>query len=538
MRGLSRHCRRTHLAEAGLAALAVLTVGCAYHPRWTPETVAPPASLAVALDNADRAWRAGQATLPTDRATTLPLTRDGAILTGVTRNRSLIVQRYAPEIAQTSIDEARAAFDPSLTGSASYGRTTRPAGAGGVGGVGSVTTRNFDSSMQINETIPTGTEVFLSGAFAGQRVNLPPWTYTGTWSAGFNQSLLRGMGVNVNLVTLRQARNTFASSQHQLRGFVMDLVQQIETVYWELVLADETLRIRKFSVRLANEQLQLNEDMIAVGKLAPSARYTAEAELATREADLVDAQAGVKSRALDLIRLLDPDHAAQWEIHFQPQDPPDVERVDVNPDVSATLAKQYRPELAQSRLDLANRDLDVVQTRNGLLPNLTGFGSYGRFSTGTNTDQATDDLDSSKFDNYQVGLSLEMDPLDRAERARRARARFQQHQAEAAVRNLEQQVDSDVRHAAVEVQRQWERIPATQKAVRSGEEDVQVQKSRFAVGIGTNIDVLTVQRNLIQSQLAEVTARIKYIEALTALYHSEGTLLDRRRVGTDGEKEG
>ncbi|MCX7011971.1 MAG: TolC family protein, partial [Candidatus Sumerlaeota bacterium] len=538
MTGFSNDRRRTLLAEAGLAVLAVCAVCCAYHPRWTPETVAPPASLAVALDNADRAWRAGQATLPTDRATTLPLTRDGAILTGVTRNRSLAVERFGPEISRTSIDEARAAFDPSLTGSASYGRSTRPAGAGG-GSVGtasapvgtgsstgsgggaatSVTTRNFNTSLQINETLPTGTELFLSGAYAGQRT-LPPWIYTGSWSAGFNQSLLRGMGVNVNLVTLRQARNTFASSQHQLRGFVLDLVQQIETAYWELALADETLRIREFSVRLANEQLQLNEDMIAVGKLAPSARFTAEAELATREADLVDAQAGVKSRTLDLIRLLDPDHVAQWEIHFDPKDPPEVERVEVMPDVSATLAKQYRPELAQSRLDLANRDLDVVQTRNGLLPNLTGFGSYGRMSAGTDSHQATDDLDSSKYDNYQVGLSLQMDPLDRAERAARARARFQQQQAEAAVRNLEQQVDSDVRHAAVEVQRQWERIPATQKAVRSGEEDVQVQQSRFAVGIGTNIDVLTVQRSLIQSQLDEVTARIKYIEALTALYHS------------------
>jgi hypothetical protein len=39
--------------------------------------------------------------------------------------------------------------------------------------------------------------------------------------------------------------------------------------------------------------------------------------------------------------------------------------------------------------------------------------------------------------------------------------------------------------------------------------------------------------NLIQARLDEITARIRYIEAITALYHAEGTLLERRGIGVE-----
>jgi outer membrane protein TolC len=502
---------------------------CGWRPRWTPETVAPPASLTEALEEAQKAAEEGVASLPGDQGATQTITRDGAILTALARNRSLAVQRFAPEIAATREREARAAFDPSLLSTVSYGRQKRPGGAPS----GSATvSRTLDAKAQISEFLPTGTEVFLSGGFMRNRVDETPWNNTGTWSAGINQSLLRGAGCNVNLVTLRQARNTAARSLHELRGFVMDLVLEVEKAYWELALARETLGIRQLSVQLAYEQLQLNLDLISVQKLAGAARYSAEAELATRQADLVDAEAAVRARTIDLIRLLDPDQAAQWAIRFALKDAPEAGQVDIDQEVSARLAPLYKPELAQARLDLANRDLEVVRTRNGLLPRLDVSASYGRLSSGDSMRDAGRHLDDSDFDNYDVGASLEFSPLNRAERARHRRALFEQQAAEASIRNLEQLLESEVRRAAIEVERQWQRIPATQQAVKYRLEELETERSRFAVGKSTNLDVLQVHRNLIQAKLDEVTARVRFIEALANLYHAEGTLLERRGVAT------
>ncbi|MCX7044714.1 MAG: TolC family protein [Candidatus Sumerlaeota bacterium] len=521
--------RLLRVCAAALLGLAITS--CFYKPRWTPEKVAPPASLESAVREAIRAAESKRAEMPPDQATTLAVTRDGAILTALARNRSLAVQRFGPDISAQSIQEARAAFDPNLLATVSYGRDKTPNSRKAFDGLSANVTKTGDATFNVTEFLPTGTEVFLSGGVSRTKTNNQNWSSLGNWSAGVNQSLLRGFGPDVNLVTLRQAENTAARNQHELRGFVLDIVQQVETAYWELALANATLEIRLFSVSLAQEQLQLNFDLISVGKISKDVIITAEAELASRQADLVDAKAAVRARVIDLVRLLDPDRASQWAVNFDLIDAPEAGRVDLNPEISAQLAMAYKPELAQSRLDLANSDLEIVRTRNGLLPKLDAFGSYGRMRSGDTIGDAIRGMDNGEYNNYQVGMNFEMAPLNRAERARYRRAQFQQSQAEAAIRNFEQLLESQVRQATLEAERQWERIQATQKVVKSRQDELAVEKDRFFVGKATNLDNMIVQRDLIQAQIDEVTARVRYIEAVTRLYFSEGTLLDRRGVG-------
>ena len=523
----------------GLLAFPILMTACAYTSRWTPDSVAPPASLKIATEKVKQEHKeqeAKDAQVQQDQAGPISITRDGAILSALSQNHSLAVERFSPKIASTRITEARAAFDPNLLATTSYGRSSS---SGGKAEGDSQVSRSFQTDMSVSEYFPTGTEVFLSGGFSRSRPSSSDWGYSGSWSVGVNQALLEGAGLEVNRVALHKAEISNAISRHEFRGFVMDLVQQVENAYWDLVLANETLEIRLFAVHLAEEQLGLNRDMIEVGKLSADAEISAEAELASRRVDLVDAEAAVKTRTIQLIRLLNPERENQWKTVFQPADEAETQAIDLNPDISAKLADLYRPELAQSRLDLTNRDLEVVQTKNGLLPNLDAFASFGRISSGNSSGDAIRYFDDSDFDNYEVGLSFKMAPLNRAEKAAYRRSRFEQQQAEIALLNLEQSVESEVRTAVIETQKQWERIFATRQVIKSREEELKVEQERFRVGKSTNLDVLQVHRDLIQAQLNEVTARVQYIESLTSLYLKEGTLLDRRGIdlNADGEME-
>lgn len=534
-----RVMRQPVLLLTAAGVLMMMTISCRYRPRWTPESVRPPVSLENALANARLAAGDERSALPADIPTTVPLSRDGAILMVLARNRSLRVQQFGPRIAETRIPEARAQFDPRLTATASYGRDTVPVLVSDPEDplaeptLEGSSSRRTAGSATLSEFLPTGTEVFLSGGMTRNRSGASEPSYLGTWSAEVNQALLRGVGPAVNLVSLRQARNSAAVSQHELRGFIMDLVQQVEDAYWDLQLAKETVAIREFSVELAREQLLLNEDFIKAEKLARGAQYSAQSALSNRQVELVDARAAVRTRTIELIRLLNPENSAQWALKIDTTDAAQVAEVELDPDVSCELAKVYRPELAQSRLDLANRDLAIVQTRNGLLPRLDAFASYGRISSGNSFSDAKEYLDDSDFDNYQVGVTFDMSPINRAERARYRRAKFERESSEAALSNLEQVIEAEVRNAVIEAQRQAERIPATQETLKSRQEELRVEEGRFRVGISTNIDVLLIQQALIQAQLDEVTARVRYIQALTALYNREGTLLDRRGVAAD-----
>lgn len=560
--------RAVNLKMWGAAlALAATMAGCARtETSWTPETVAPPAPADAAIEApVSLESRAESLALPAELSGPVALTRDGAILTTLLNNRRVEVARFGPEIDETYIDENRAVFDPRLLAQVSRGRDTRQSlgfsstGTSSASGATaskqltldnvadllasvrqlnqSIDALNGDNdstvvgnsgAVEVQQYLPTGTLLFLTGAGATLDNNAAGDDSQHSWTAGISQPLLRGAGIDTNLAALRQARNIAAQSEHEFRLAVLAVVRDTERAYWELALAKEVLAIREFGVTLANDQMKREEELESVGKALGGDVMTARAERLARQADLVDAQAALRSQSIELIRLMHPESAPRWEVGFEPQDEAEVVEVALNADESEDLALLYRPELAQARLTLANLELDVVRTRNGRLPKLNLVGEYEGASGGESA--TSSNTSSSDEDTYSVGLQFEMALFNRAERARHLRAQLSQERGAGYITQLEEEIAAAVRQAMVEVERQWERLAATAEAVLSRREAVRVIEGRHEVGKATNLDVLQVQRDLIQSQLDDATARVRYIEALTDLYAAEGTLLERRGI--------
>lgn len=507
----------------------------------------------------------------------IPLTRDGALLTALVHNRTIEVSRLGPQIADTSIPEARAAFDPMLSATLSYGRSTSPSssssfggstysGSGSSAGISTGTasvaalassisqslsriqtsldtldqTRNrgtdrdlTQGDISVQQLLPTGTLLFLTGEGSDTDTEALDRDYRGGWSLGVRQALLEGAGLAPNLVALRQARNQASQSREAFRSDVLDIASQTELAYWDLALAAEVLKIREFALQLADEQLRQDEELLRVGKAIEGDVMASRAERASRKADLTDAQAAIRTGNIALVRLLNPEATDPWLTTFAPIDPPDVAEVQIEAAASEEWALQYRPELAQARLEVANAGLSVVSAKNARLPQLDLVGAYGRSSQGSSSSGIGRHLDDDYYDDYSIGIEFQTPLLNRAEKARHLRARLTSDRADRSLAELEQLVAADVRRAAVEVEKQWQRLASTHEAVQSREEQLRVAQGRYAVGKTSNLDLLIVQRDYIQAQVDEVTAKVRYIQALTDLYTAEGTLLERRGIRVD-----
>lgn len=583
------HAGRFLTGPLGCGALLLAFVcGCvSYHPQWTPDNTRPPRVVPEALENAastpepdgPRPAAGAPEGVPEDgdASGAAPLTLDAALRTAFLRNRELEVREYAPEIIRQAIAEARAAFDPSISVTGEYSDQDRPsmdAGAGSGFGMGSAagtsdnaviqqladirefleaaetireivqgpdievsTTEGFGTSVELAQPLPTGATLSLTGNYQRTALLGSGTDYTGTWNIALTQALLRGFGPDVNLVGLRKARNNAAIGDLAFRDYALTLAEGVENSYWDLALARETLRIRQFSLQLAQEQLALNEAHIEVGKLPGSDRISAEAEVASQKAALISAQADLHNSAIELWRLMNPESQAPADLSLIPLPLPDLDAVSWSLDTSLALASQFRPDLAQARLDVENGTLDVVETKNGLLPRLDAFVSYGTYSTGATPGAWNDHLYEDTFDQVAVGLNFNMTLGNRAEKARHRSALYARDQAAAAVRNLEQLVETDIRKALVELDRQREQITASQQEVAMREEELAVETEQFRLGRSTNFDVMQVRRDYIQARVDEVAARVHYLQALTALFAREGTLLTRRGVALEIEEE-
>ena len=390
--------------------------------------------------------------------------------------------------------------------------------------------RDAQGSATLSTYLPTGTSVFLRGGIERTESNFVTTEYEGDWTVGVNQALLRGAGTQVNLASLRQARNTVAQSMKQLDQFLLTLVTTVELAYWDVVLAREVLSIREFAVELAEEQLRRNEHLLAVGDAVKAAVLSAQAEKASREAELYLARGDFRNATIRLMRLLNAPEDTGWKFTLAPLDAPEAALLSLDREESESLAMRYRPELEQMEREIENRDLAVLKARNQRLPQLDLYAAYGLKSLGDSFGGGTRYLSQTEYYNYSLGFELNMSLTNRAERARHRQARLLAVQSERVLTDAAQRIRAEVREAFTNAQSEWERIRASELAVESREEELRIEQNRYEVGLVTNLDVLQVQRLYIEAQVAAATARVAYIKAITALYAAEGTLLERRGI--------
>jgi len=466
---------------------------------------------------------------PTTPPEPLKITITNATLIGLENNKSLVVQRYNPQLKRTTEQDQLAAFDPDLTidlANRQSKTTTGPLKS---------TSRSNTASVGIQEFLPTGTTLDFIGS-TNQNLNTENDRYTSQLQFGLTQSLLRGFGTAVNLASVNQARIDTKSSQYELRGFVITLVSQIEETYWDYALALRQIEIFNQSLDVAVKQQQETQERINVGKLAQSELAAAEAEVALRHEDLINARSTLAKVKLNLLQLINPPWANLWDRDIVLETKPEIPLIEldgVEPHVA--LALKMRTDLNQAKLQWQRDDLEVVKTKNGLLPKLDLFITLGKTGYSESFEGSFKDMHHDNF-NTTAGISFEYPPINRSAQARNLRAILTRDQAMESIKNLSQLVEVDVRTAYLEIVRTKEQVAATAATRKLQEEKLRAETEKFRVGKSTSLLVAAAQRDLLSSQITATQSVANYIKAFVELYRLEGSLLERRGVASPGRE--
>lgn len=466
----------------------------------------------------------------------LAVSLERALLLSLEGNAELRAQRLTPAIRRTFEEEERAAFDPVFAAQANRSRVKAMNFARTGTGFEKSDVNNWSWGLSLQQLLPTGTKFSLDYTTTSQTSSLYTDSLVGSRIGGtVSQALLRGGGPDVGLVNLQQARLDTRISEFEFRAFVEALVAHVEQTYWDYALAIRQVEIFQSSVTLAEQQLNETNEKIQVGKLPETERAAAQAEVAQRKEQLIEARGNAAKFRLLLLRLLNPDGESPWSRPITLLDHPFVP---VGPleDVEdhALVGLKFRPDLNQARLGVQRADLEVIRTKNGLLPRLDFTLTAG--STGYSSDvwQTFHHIGGVKTYDIRGGVELEQALFRRAEEARHRRAVYSERQVRKAVENLAQLVQVDVRTAYVEVEKAREQIVATNATRKLREEALRAETEKFQVGKSTSLLVGQAQRDCVASQIAEIEAVVNHLKALVELYRLEGSLLERRGVVAPG----
>lgn len=485
----------------------------------------------------DEAMRAAVASLGLESR---PLKLADAVGMALRNNPQLAMDRIDPEIARARVMSARGAFDVVATAAASQAKSAQQTSADDsaslVGQPPERTSRQTTMRGGLSKFWASGTQTSFDASLLNSSTNFGGEEYATDLAARVRQSLLRGMRPSVNLAPVRQAENAWRGSLHRLESQVIDTVATVERTFWNLALAHELLGVRKFSLDLAERQLERTTAFVDVGRLSPLELTGAEAELATRRSDYISAKNDLERGAIDLLVLIEEDFGAEGTYLLPlPADTVELPKLPGDNAESIRIAMAKRPDLAQAHLDLENGELDVVVTADGLLPRLDLVGSYALNGRGLNEGDSFDRIGTGRYDRWSVGLEFELPIPNRRARGDARAARHSRDQLELSIDNLRRRIRADVLGARIELENRLAGVEAARAAVALQERRLVNEEEKWRNGLSTNLDVFQAQRDLVQSRADLLRGVADALFAEIDLGVQEGSLLETRGYVAEGE---
>ena len=244
-----------------------------------------------------------------------------------------------------------------------------------------VTSQSNDLSASVWQAIPTGGAVSVSLSGYKSESNRSFQTinprYGSTLSFSFSQPFLRNFGTKMSRRDIIISQNNKDISESQLQSVLLDTVFNVEQAYWNLIYAIENLKVKQQSLDLARDLLSKNKREVEVGMVAPIEVLSAEAEVATREADILQAEVAV-TNGEDLLKTIINIEAEEGsgQVQIVPSDEPTQEARVVSLDEALKTALDMRPDLQATRVGLKNKELNVAYAKNQMLPDLNLYTSY------------------------------------------------------------------------------------------------------------------------------------------------------------------
>lgn len=443
----------------------------------------------------------------------------------LTNNLDLKFYLVSPSIAQQAVDEERAKFEWAFFGSAAYRRSELDDEGN------TVSVQSYEAGVEA----PLQTGGLLRAGIPFSRADYSLDDVGGVSDAAVSvsyiQSLLRGAGTRINTHSIRIATYQKDIVDVQTKLLAIAILGNVDIVYWQLYAARRELDVRREQYKLAEDQLDHARRKVEAGAAPKIEIVRAEAGLAGRLEDVINAETSVRDRERELKRILNRDDLPLGvEIDIIPTSEPEPIGLDLDAEAIAAVALDNRTEMAQIEFRLAIDELDIELARNRRLPDVTFDYSYGATGRSGSFGGALGHIGGDSLQDHAVGLSAVIPLGNRAAEARVRRARLEKVQDQIDCNRLRLTIRQEVYDAVDELRQNWRRILAAEQGVVTAYRDYKVEQSQFTLGKRTSTDVLLSASRLADAQSRRIRAFAEYEIAQVRLARATGTLLGRGQV--------
>ena len=336
------------------------------------------------------------------------------------------------------------------------------------------------------------------------------------FTGGVNLSYPLFQGGRVtNAINAAEAR--IVAGRANLRTTEGNLFTDVVTVYMSVIRDQSVVELNKKNVAVLETNLQASRDRFAVGDLTRTDVAQSQARLSLARSQLATAQGNLTGSREQYRRVV-----GVWP--ETPEQPPALPKLPATPDQAVEIALKNSPAIANATAQTQAANYDVRTARAQRLPTFSAVGgsSYNNYLGTANRvvglPSSTPGLSQTQAGN-NLGVQLTL-PLYQGGLAS-ARVRQAQSSEDQALEqgiDVERQVIATARAAFASFQAAGEAIRANNQAVSANQLALEGVRAENGAGSRTVLEVLNAEQELLNSQVALVTAeRDQYVAGFTLL---------------------
>ncbi|MCL2622095.1 MAG: TolC family protein, partial [Planctomycetaceae bacterium] len=406
----------------------------------------------------------------------------------------------------------------------------------------------------ISKYAATGTTFYVrnSNSYDWSNNNVSSRAYPSTWSAyteaGFTQALLQGRGVTFNRIAgpgsipgyyngVLIARINSERSLIDFEMGVRELVYSTENAYWNLYNAYRNFDTVKKGLKASYATWEKVRAFYDEGDI----RGSAQAESQSRQqfynfyANTKDALSNIyKTEAI--LRFAMGIASSDGRL-IRAVDEPTVAKIRFEWNEVKSEGLSRAPELRKMKWDVKQRELELIASRNFLLPNLNFTGTYRFNGMGedlinhsSGTTNAYRSMSGGNYQGWHMELGFSAPFGWRKERAAVRHAELNLLKYRVLLQEQELALDHNLGDVLREMARFYAQAEIAFNRRSAAQDEVSSTEQAYDIGRTTLDQVLDALRRLAEAESSYFNSIVNYNLSITKLHYLKGSLLEFNNV--------
>ncbi|HEY4797816.1 MAG TPA: TolC family protein [Bacteroidia bacterium] len=223
---------------------------------------------------------------------------------------------------------------------------------------------SFSNGYNNGRKVDPYTNQFVSGS----------WTLSQNFSLNSSLALFNGLS---NYNAIKQNQYTLLASQYDLQKMQNDISLNVASAYLQILLAEELLSVAHNQSDITKLQVDRTQKLVDVGNLPKGNLFDIQAQLASEEVNVVNAENSLALASLNLVQMLNLDTLQNFSIAKPEISLPADVILNISSDQIYSTALVHQPEIKSAEFKLRSSEKSISIARSGMYPHLSVSAAYG-----------------------------------------------------------------------------------------------------------------------------------------------------------------